>query len=453
MSRLPASSVDDELGCVLCCVRPTIALPMVRRLVLLVLLGLVFAGAASSLAQTDAPGPVVVADVRGPLDQRAIDFLVETVRTPDAQMVVIKIDNPGIASGDPTELFATVAESTTPVVAWIGPAGAEAYGGVAELALRVDVAGAAPGAKVGYLTPTVAGEDGGLNVIDGSAVEVGMPLFDNAAEITEGGPNPEFIQIVSPTIGQFIVALDETEVGGVVVETAETITDAGVEVTVSSVNVRFVKPDLFTRFLRLSIRPEATFFFLVAGLALAAFEFYAAGAGVAAAVAAISLFLAGYGMATLPINWLAVVATVAGVVLYTWDFQRNELGLRSVLGTMLLVGGGLAITSAAPQFSSRWWAILLTVAGLALFYLFAMTTVVRSRFSTPTIGREYLVGKSGLAETGFDPEGVVTVDGARWRARSHRAAGLGPGDAIEVLEVKGIMLEVGPPGPEQVSDQ
>lgn len=431
-----------------CAIRPTIDVSMVRRLALLVffaapLVGLLAQGAPSA-GQSDAPGPVVVADVRGPLDQRALDFLVDTVGTADAQLVVIKIDNPGIASGDPSGLFSAVADAAVPVVAWVGPAGAEAYGGVAELLLRVDVAGAAPGAEVGYLTPTVAG-DGGVDVV--ADPDLIPPLFDDAVTITQEGPNPEFVEIVSPTIGQFIVALDGTLVRGVEVETGETVTEDGVEVVTSSVNVRFEKPDLFTRFLRLSIRPEATFFFLVAGLALAAFEFYAAGAGVAAAVAALSLFLAGYGMATLPINWLAIAATVVGLVLYTWDFQRNELGLRSIAGTALLLYGGFAITNAAPQFGPRWWAVLLTVAGLALFYLFAMTSVVRSRFSTPTIGREYLVGRAGVAETGFDPEGIVTVDGARWRARSHRAAGLGPGDAVEVIEVKGIVLEVGPPGP------
>ena len=74
-------------------------------------------------------------------------------------------------------------------------------------------------------------------------------------------------------------------------------------------------------------------------------------------------------MATLPINWLAIAATVVGLVLYTWDFQRNELGLRSIAGTALLIYGGFAITNAAPQFGPSWWAVLLTVAGLALFYL------------------------------------------------------------------------------------
>jgi len=84
------------------------------------------------------------------------------------------------------------------------------------------------------------------------------------------------------------------------------------------------------------------------------------------------------------------------------------------------------------------------VTGTALFYGVALTTITRSRFSTPTIGRSQLLGRVGVATTDLDPEGVVEVDGARWRARSHRAAGIVAGDAIEVLGVDGVTLEVGP---------
>ena len=90
------------------------------------------------------------------------------------------------------------------------------------------------------------------------------------------------------------------------------------------------------------------------------------------------------------------------------------------------------------------WAVVLTVIGIAAFYMVAMTTVARSRFSTRTIGREHLVGRRGHADGVFDPYGIVVVDGAKWRARSHRAAGIAPGDAVEVLQVTGIMLEVAP---------
>ncbi len=91
-------------------------------------------------------------------------------------------------------------------------------------------------------------------------------------------------------------------------------------------------------------------------------------------------------------NWWAVVAAVLGIGLYTWDFQRHELGIRSVVGTILMLWGGIAFVGGPPQIATSFWAVLLTVIGIMLFYLFAMTTIVRSRFGTPTIGREHLVG-------------------------------------------------------------
>lgn len=416
-----------------------------RRSIPLALVALAFAALVSPALAQEEPlaGPVVVADVRGPLDQRALDFLAETVATPDAQLVVIQVNNAGISSGDPAALYEAVADSEIPIAVWVGPAGAVAYGGAGQLLLAADGTGAAPGTSVGFLEPVVIGA---------SVPGVTAPLrdtaglLDDAVSVRDGEAPPAIIDAIVPTIGQFIASLDGQSVGGVTLETAREIEAAdGSTITVPSVEVRFVKPTLWSRFLRLASRPEAAFFFLLAGVAVATFEFYAAGAGVAAAVGALSLFLAGYGWATLPMNWFAVVLALLGLLMYTWDFQRNQLGLRSVAGTIALLFGGFFYTSAAPQYVPAWWAVIITVIGIALFYGFALTTVVRSRFSTLTIGREYLVGKTGTAESDFDPEGVVVVDGARWRARSHRAAGLGPGDAIQVFEVNGILLEVGPP--------
>jgi membrane-bound serine protease (ClpP class) len=310
------------------------------------------------------------------------------------------------------------------------------------LVVAADFAGAAPGSHLGYAFPTVAGDVGSEAFVDSLALS---SLGSTRVEISETGDRPGFVDVASPSIGQFIAALDGLEINGVVIESADqtTLLDGSV-VMVPSVQVHFVKPGLFTRFLRLAIRPEAAFFFLIAGVALAAFEFYAAGVGVTAAVAALSLFLATYGLASLPVRWWAVAVTLVGLLLYTWDFQRNQLGWRSILGTTALLVGGLNLTDADPQFGPRRWVVLIVVVGAALFYVFAMTTVVRARFSTPTIGREYLVGRAGVAETDFDPDGLVSLDGARWRASAHRAAGIKEGDPVTVLGVKEIMLEVGP---------
>lgn len=418
---------------------------MLRRLSLLVfLLAAVFA-AVPAVAQDNAAGPVVVADVRGPLDQRAIDFLVDVIQNEDAQLIVLKIDNPGVASGDMEPLLATLQTAATPVVAWVGPDGAVAYGEVAKMLDWLPVIGAAPGGRLGMTEPEFHGpiEAGGQPPYPLSR------LRDVEIVVGEQPPTDEIVTIVQPTIGQFIAALDgrdvETPLGNVRLETAEQVTlSDGTTATVASVDVRFLKPTLLTRFLRLGTSPDAAFFFLLAGIAAAAFEFYAAGAGIAAGVAALSLFLAGYGFATLPMNWWAVVAAIAGIGLYTWDFQRHELGVRSVVGTIAMVWGGIAFVGGPPQIGTSFWAVLLTVAGIMLFYLFAMTTIVRSRFGTPTIGREHLVGAVGVADSALDPDGVVLIDGAKWRARAHRASGLAAGQKIEVLAVEGITLQVGP---------
>ncbi len=407
---------------------------MRRILLLLVMVAPAALLAVPALATaTDDAGAVVIADVRGPLEQRAIDFLAEAASTEDARLVVLQLNNPGAASGDPGALFDAVSTATVPVVAWVGPSGAVAYGPLVELLTLVDDAGAAPGATIGYAGE---GSPGPAAPLATTTVEVGTD------------PVPGVVDTVAPTIGQYLAALDgrtfDTADGPVVVDVVETTSsEDGTETLVASSEVVFLKPGLLTRILRLAVRPEAAFFFLVAGLAAATFEFYAAGAGIAAAVASLCVFLAGFGVASLPMNWLALAAVPLGVVLVTMDFQDAAPSWRGVAGTGAMLLGGLNLTTASPLFAPRWWAVVLTVIGYLAFVLVALTTVARARFSTRTIGREHLVGKTGIATTGFDPTGIVEVDGARWRARTHRAAGVGPGDEVEVVAVTGIVLEVG----------
>ena len=187
-------------------------------------------------------------------------------------------------------------------------------------------------------------------------------LFSKVVIEESGSPH---VDMVVPSIGQLVVNLHglEFEIGGetVVLDTAETVVgEDGVSRLSPTAQVRFDKGAILDRTLRLAVRPEATFFFFVAGLSLAVFEFYAAGVGVMAAVAALSLFLSGYGLSVLPIRWWAVGATLLGLLAYIADFQRNDLGWRSILGTLLLLMGGLYLTDASRSSHpsggrSYWW--------------------------------------------------------------------------------------------------
>jgi membrane-bound serine protease (ClpP class) len=88
--------------------------------------------------------------------------------------------------------------------------------------------------------------------------------------------------------------------------------------------------------------------------------------------------------------------------------------------------------------------LAIVILGVLVFMAGAMPVAVRSRFSTPTVGREGLVGEMGEAAVDVSPDGVVMVRGARWRARTNRATPIRAGDAIRVVEVVGLVLEVEP---------
>ena len=55
-----------------------------------------------------------------------------------------------------------------------------------------------------------------------------------------------------------------------------------------------------------------------------------------------------------------------------------------------------------------------------------------------------MIGEMGTAVVDVDPDGVVRVRDAQWRARTNRATPIKAGDAIRVVEVDGPMLEVEP---------
>lgn len=419
---------------------------MPRRLSIVLLIASSALLAGGSAGAGDGGGSIDVVVVSGSLDGRLTDFVIGAIEDSDADAVVLQLDSGATLDGDIERLVALVSDPPVPVAAYAGPAPATVAGGAVRVLAAAPISGAAPGVRVGPASPTRAG---GRD--DAESIRRDHPMIPDAAvdgQVVVEDDLGGFLDMVEPSIGQFVVGLDGREVmigdAAIVLSTAAEDISDGVTSIRPSVAVVFVEPGLVDTTLRLGVGPEAAFFFVVVGLSLAVFEFYAAGPGAAAVVALLSLFLGGYGVAVLPVRWWAVVLVPVGIILYTIDFQRNDLGWKSLLGTAVLLIGGLQFTDAAPQLVQTWWIILLTVLGTALWFGFALTTVVRSRFSTQTIGRDHLVGLVGTAESEIAPDGIVLVEGARWQARSSRVSGIEAGDSVEVVAVEGIVLEVDP---------
>jgi membrane-bound ClpP family serine protease len=124
--------------------------------------------------------------------------------------------------------------------------------------------------------------------------------------------------------------------------------------------------------------------------------------------------------------------------------QLGGIFALTVIGAILLQVAGMFLIDGGGQIDPRWWLVLPSVLGVLFFFLAAMPTVQRARLSTETIGRDSLVGETGVALVDFDPDGLVEVGGASWRGTAHREAGIEKGDSIEVTGVDGLYLEVRP---------
>jgi membrane-bound serine protease (ClpP class) len=349
-------------------------------------------------------------------------------------LAILQVNSPAVLDAVEFEVLqATVANPPLPVAVWLGPSPAVAHGGAALIVTEAGERAVAPGSKIGLIAPVVLGADG---VWVGS----GDPILWEASLPAE---STEYAQ--QPSIRQYLQDLDgetfQTGDGPVTIATVEPFEEG-----VTLKPVIFREPGLGVRFFRLATTPEAAFFFLVVGLAIASFEFFAIGPGVAAGVAALSLLLAGWGMVNLPVRPWTLGLAVAGWALLTAAYQKGGVLVLTLIGAFLLQVGGTFLIDGSGQIDPRWYLVLPSVLAVLFFFLLAMPTVQRARFSTGTIGRDGLIGERGVALEPFDPDGVVEVRGARWRATAHREAGLVAGSEILVAGVDGMFLEVEPPG-------
>jgi membrane-bound serine protease (ClpP class) len=185
---------------------------------------------------------------------------------------------------------------------------------------------------------------------------------------------------------------------------------------------------------------------LLTGLALLVFEFFTAGVGVAGAVGAVCTVLAFTGLAVLPTRVWAVVAIGLAMLAFSIDVQVGIPRFWTGVGIVLTIVGSWFLFEPVPGSSMRpsWLALLAGISGIMLTFIVGMPSMVRTRFATPTIGREWMIGEQGVAVDAIDPEGTVEVGTARWRARTNRATPVAAGEPIRVAAIDGVTLDVEP---------
>ena len=387
------------------------------------------AGTATAAATAgDEGGHVAVIEVSGLLDDVLVDFVEEQIEDAEetgAIALVLQLNSSGAVVGDARldELVARIERSEPPVDVWVGPSGSRATGDATRLLAAARTVGVAGGGRV-EVTRDLLGDRSlggqaavGDKVSAGDAVDLG--LVDNAA----------------PTIGLFVYG----EQPGEGVPGAESRVVAGERQPVTQ--TRFAQLPLHGQLLHTVASPPVAYLLFVIGLSLIVFELYTAGVGVAGLVGAGCLVLGCYGLAALPTNPVAAGMLVFALFAFAIDVQTGVPRVWSGIGTASLAAGSVLLYDGL---SLSWITLLVAIVGVAVAMIGGMPAMVRTRFSTPTIGREWMIGEIGTAQGRIAPDGIVTVREAPWRARTNRATPIDAAESVRVVSIDGLLLEVEP---------
>lgn len=391
------------------------------------------AGAAA--AAEDDPGRISVVEVEGLIDPVLAAFIERSIADGERSgvvAVVLQMDSSGSVLGDDAlrALATRIHDAKVPVVVWVGPSGSRALGGAAQLVGAAELVGVAPGSRVGKTGPLVVDEANLSPAFLAARARLqGGTIDDKAARSLGIAPDRQ-----AAVIGEFIIELDGVQTKVVSGDDGKPHREP---LTVPVFSALPVQDQLF----HTVASPPAAYLLLLVGLSLIVFELFTAGVGIAGLVGAGCLVLAGYGLAVLPIRPLGVALLVLAIFGFTVDVQTGVPRLWSIVGGVALVAGSLLLYDGL---SLSWITLLVGLVGVPLFMIGGMPAMVRTRFSTPTIGREWMIGEEGEAVTAVAPDGVVRVRGGLWRARTNRATPLALHDAVRVVEVDGLLLEVEP---------
>ena len=423
-------------------------------------------GAAGTAGR--AGGGVEVVQLNGLFDPPNRDLALRVLADANrrqATLVVLKVASGGGLAADPQPVVAAIRRSRVPVAVWVGPAGAKAAGATVPIALAAPVVGVANGARIGPAAPLALDDPAGtdrrvltqeltaLNVTNGRSAGGARAVVDRRLSHRDAarlGVTDRICRLTPgcPTLGDFIVALDgrtvETASGPVRLRTARVVGEGPDRRRRPIEVIRFRGLDAGGQLLHTLAGPSIAYLLLVAGAALILFEFFTISIGLAGATGAVALVGAFVGFSILPVQWWAVALLLGAVVAFGVDVQAGRPYAWTVIGTAMLIVGTLGLYGGSSLLDAHWWVQVLVVAGTVVFMVGAMPVAVRSRFATPTVGREGLVGEQGRAVADVAPDGIVEVRGARWRARTNRATPIRAGEEIRVTEIQGVLLEVEP---------
>jgi membrane-bound serine protease (ClpP class) len=424
-------------------------------------LGLVFflalmVGALLPITTSAANQSIHILHVEGTIVPVVADYIergIERAEDENAMACIIELDTPGGLLDSTEEIVQTIMNADVPIIVYVSPKGAWAASAGTFITLSAHIAAMTPGTTIGAAHPVSAGgeemsEDEMQKVVEFSAKwmktiaqERGRNIEEAQLAVTESKSFTDVDALEANLIDLRANNLDEliTLIDGWEVKLAN-----GLEVTIDSSGYAATRHEMsfIEGFLHAISDPNIAYILLSIGSIGIIAEIYSPGMFFPGIVGAISLLLAFYSLGVLDASLGGILLIVLAFGLFIGEVLTTTFGIFTaggivalVLGSLILFPGGGALFQVSP------WLIAVVTIIIAAVFAFVITRVIGAHRRQAYTGREELRGKTALAKTALEPEGIVLFKGERWTAVAERGK-VRPGEEVTITRVDGLKLYV-----------
>ena len=421
-------------------------------------------------------GPVIVDHVSKGIDK---------VNKENYSGIILVMDTPGGLLESTRAIVKKIMNSSVPVITYIAPSGSRAGSAGVFIALASHVVAMAPSTNIGAAHPVVLGENEKSERSLKRSIEeltdtLNRKKAKNTQKESQGSEDPMEDKIMNDTLAWITTiantrnrnadwakqavlksisatekeALDKKVIDLIandindLLKKINTITIAMPQnmLTLQTNNARLEYFNLTPsqNVLNTLINPNLAYIFMLMAFLGLFIEFTHPGVIFPGIVGAISLILAFYGFAVLPVNFAGFLLIALAIILFIAEaLTPATFGLMTLAGAVsMLIGSLMLVDSTFLGIKISLNIILPFILSIAAIVIFLVMNVVKTHNKKVLSGASTLIGEIGLAQTDLSPEGQVFLAGEIWTAFAQPGETIKKGEKIKVLRVDKIKLHV-----------